>query len=83
MATSKWKAKWLYLNNKILSGLLVLMGFASHSDEDEVDAIVPMYGMPSSIYKMKEKTDAITVDTPVTEENVYILNTEKRKKHAI
>lgn len=83
MATSKWKAKWLYWNNKILSGLLALMGFASCSDEDEVDAIVPMYGMPSSIYKIMDKTDAMTVETSVPEENVYLLNTEKRKKHAI
>lgn len=79
----KLKAKRLYLYNKILSGFLVLMGFSSCSDEDEVDAIIPMYGMPASIYKIKDKADVVTVEASATAANIYVLNTEKRKKHAI
>lgn len=84
MAKSEWKTRWLLLSNKILSGLLALIGFAPHSDEDEVSTIVPMYGMPSSVYKTRQKAQGNTAARPVaTQPTTYLLITEKEKKHAV
>lgn len=56
MTTKARRLKWLHISNKALSGLLALLGFNSYSDEDEVSGIIPMYGMPSSVYKRKSKS---------------------------
>ena len=52
----------LLLSNKFLSGMLALIGYAPCVDKDEADVIVPMYGMPSSVYKVKDKADADSVE---------------------
>ncbi|RGN47076.1 MULTISPECIES: hypothetical protein [unclassified Bacteroides] len=85
MIKKSCKAKWLHLYNKMLSGLLALMGFGSCSDEDEVNEIVPMYGMPASIYKAKDKSAEVASDTMICESGeTYILNTlNERKNHAV
>lgn len=55
---NKCRTAWLLWQNKILSSIIIAIGYAPHTDKDkdEVDIIVPMYGMPSSVYKKKEAT---------------------------
>lgn len=80
------KAQLLRLYNRILSGILALLGFAPCSDENEAGEIVPMYGMPSSVYKAKAKANTTTmaIDIAASDKNsVYILNTDKKDKHAV
>lgn len=85
MAKGYKKAEWLRLYNRVLSGILALLGFAPCTDEDEVGGIVPMYGMPSSIYKTKAKTTAMALDNTVVsgKKSVYVLDTDKKEKHAV
>ena len=55
---NKYRTQWLQWQNKILSGIISAMGYAPHADKDEIDIIVPMYGMPSSVYKKMEEAAA-------------------------
>lgn len=70
MTTKAGRLKWFHISNKALSGLLALLGFNSYSDEDEVNEVIPMYGMPSSVYKQKRKSsqvlDSSVIDTKIT-----------------
>ena len=53
----KRKNSRLLIGNRLLSGVLFLLGFSSSElDENEKKEVVPMYGMPASIYKNKKKT---------------------------
>lgn len=58
------KVMLLLLSNKILSGFLAMMGYAPCGDNDEVDSIVPMYGMPSSVYRPRKKAGAVKKAAP-------------------
>lgn len=52
----KRKTSRLLISNHLLSGVLFLLGFPSpERDVNEREEVVPMYGMPVSIYKDKEK----------------------------
>ena len=57
------------------------MGYAPHADKDEIDIIVPMYGMPSSVYKKMEEAAA---EEPLPSETpcLHIL-AEKQPQYAI
>lgn len=55
MAVSKKHIKRLRSSNKFLSGILFLLGFGSFTEENEMDEISPMYGMPPSYFKAKNK----------------------------
>lgn len=66
MTVKTKKTKWLRISNKALSGILFLLGFRQHPEENEAGEVIPMYGMPASVYKTKNKT----VNEPVEVEEV-------------
>lgn len=55
MTVKTKKTKWLQISNKALSGILFLLGFRQHPEENEAGEVIPMYGMPASVYKSKNK----------------------------
>ena len=53
----KRKNSRLLISNRLLSGVLFLLGFSSSElDVNERMEVVPMYGMPASVYKDKKKS---------------------------
>lgn len=55
------KSKWNRMFNRILSGLLVLLGFSACSDfQDDDDVVICMYGTPTARHEIKGKV--VTAD---------------------
>ena len=79
--TNKHRAHWLQWQNKMLAGIIKAMGYAPHADKDEIDLIVPMYGMPSCVYKKKEEATA-ALPLPAAGPCPRI-QPEKERKHAV
>ncbi len=80
MTVKKKRTKWLHFCNKALSGVLFLLGFGSSSEENEMDEVIPMYGMPASIYKEKAKKNC-KEESPELNEIIHDVIL-KRKQHA-
>lgn len=49
------RSKRLRFYNKTLSSLLYLLGFGTPLEKQEMGEVIPMYGMPASNYKVKNK----------------------------
>lgn len=64
------KSKWNRMFNRVLSGLLVLLGFSACSDYQKDNDITCMYGTPTARHEIKGKV--VTAD----KEKVSISNTQ-------
>ena len=67
-------ATWLRLANRLLSGLLLLLGFGSCNDEKNM---LTAYGMPYSTFEVKGKVTQTTTGLPVEGAQVVVKMVEE------